>query len=92
MPTRNKKRINNRNEAGFVDRIREGTRSAVERAHEDLDMVRDETKHYIRQKPFSSIAIAAGIGAVVGAGVALGVSAMVSQRRKSVIDRLFDWF
>lgn len=87
MPTRNKRR-----EERFVDRIKEGARSAVEKAHDQWDTVKDEARDQIKEKPFSSVAIAAGIGALVGAGVALGINALVSHRRRTFVDRLSDWF
>ena len=92
MAIKNKRRRIEDNAHGIFDKVRTGTRSAVERVQHDFDVVKDETQHYIRKKPFSSVAVAAGIGALVGAGVALGISTAVAHRRKSVIDRLFDWF
>ncbi len=50
---------------------------------------RDRTSEFIQERPFTSVAVAAA----VGAAVAIGVAALVSGRRRdSFMDRLKDLF
>ena len=64
---------------------------AVRAAREKFEDARDTTSDFVREKPFTSIAIAAA----VGAGVALGVAALVGrqrERRRTFWDNVRDIF
>jgi ElaB/YqjD/DUF883 family membrane-anchored ribosome-binding protein len=65
---------------------------AKEYTQEKYENVKGRTEDSIKEKPFTSVAIAAGIGAVIGAGVALGVAALVGRRERSFSEKLRDLF
>lgn len=74
-------------------RIEHGLRARIARALEDtkegIEDARERADDYVRDHPVQSMAIAAGVGALV----AIGVSALVLRpHRKSFLDRLFDLF
>lgn len=92
MPER-KKRANTKNQ-GFVDKIKDKSSAAYERAQDQIDYAKDYAEETIADNPFISVAIAAGVGALVGASVALGISAFLDSMKpsRSKWSRLTDWF
>jgi ElaB/YqjD/DUF883 family membrane-anchored ribosome-binding protein len=71
-------------ENGISDRVREGYVSVKEKAVD----VKDRAEDIIRERPFVSIAVAAAVGALV----ALGVNALVKERKRSTWERFRDYF
>jgi ElaB/YqjD/DUF883 family membrane-anchored ribosome-binding protein len=66
----------------FVGRAKERVQESMDNAREKLEDAKDSTEEYIKQNPFKSVLIALGVGAIVGAGISLGASSIVSSRRK----------
>lgn len=62
-------------------------RNAFEVTREKVGEVRDASEKKIQDSPFASIAIAAGIGALIG----LGIGFLVSRPEKTFFDRLRDY-
>lgn len=52
-----------------------------ERAHDKIEEVKDKTKEVVREHPLESIAVAAGVGAIVGVAVSEGIRALIRSRR-----------
>jgi ElaB/YqjD/DUF883 family membrane-anchored ribosome-binding protein len=52
-----------------------------EAAYEKIDEAREKTEEAIKEHPLASVAIAAGIGAVVGVAVSEGIRAVIRSRR-----------
>jgi len=65
---------------------------AKEYAQEKYGDAKDRTEDFIQKKPFTSVAIAAGVGSIVGVAVALGVMALVGRREKSFSEKFRDLF
>lgn len=87
MPARKTKEEEQKTEA-----LEKNSKSSFEQAKEKIYRARDATSEFIKDKPITSIAIAAGIGAVVGAGVALGVAALFGRKQKSFWENIRDLF
>lgn len=69
--------------------IRDRMNDAYESARDRVDEAREQADEYVREHPMQSIAIAAGVGAVV----AIGVTALLMKpRRRSFFDKFSDWF
>jgi ElaB/YqjD/DUF883 family membrane-anchored ribosome-binding protein len=62
-------------------RFKEG----IENTKEKFEDVEDSAVRYIKKNPIKSVIIALGIGAIIGAGIALGVEA--ARPRKSFWER-----
>ena len=76
MPKKEKER--------FINRVKEGIRERAEDAYDygkdKVMAAKDMTEEKIKEHPFESVLIAAGVGALIGAGVALWVSSMTKRR------------
>ncbi|MBM3233953.1 DUF883 family protein [Candidatus Pacearchaeota archaeon] len=59
-----------------ISNARERLREGYEDAREKLGEIEDSSVRYIKKNPVKSVLIAAGIGAVIGAGIAVAISAM----------------
>lgn len=79
----------------IITRVKEGTRdawdSAVDKAQDTWETARDSTEDYIKKKPLTSVAIAAGIGVLIGAAVSMGINSAM-HRRRTFWERMSDWF
>ena len=64
--------------------IKEKAVDTAKSAKKNILKARGKTEDYVKEHPFTSIAIAAGIGAVV----AIGVNALIKPKRKSFLDKL----
>jgi ElaB/YqjD/DUF883 family membrane-anchored ribosome-binding protein len=69
-----------RDREGVIDRVRGRTRDAYDYGKEKIIHAKERTEGKIKEHPFESVLIAAGVGALIGAGVALWVSSMTRKR------------
>jgi len=72
----------------LVERVKGKTRDFAELAGEKIGTAKLKTGEYIEENPWKSVAVAAGIGAVIGAVVALGVNALVKRKQPTVSERI----
>jgi len=88
MPQRKKDR-------GVIRKVREKVGDFAELTGEKIGTAKLKTARYIEENPWKSITIAAGIGAVIGAFVALGFNALVKRRQPTFSEkmrrRVRDW-
>lgn len=64
----------------IVDRVRDRARDAYDYSRDKVVHAKEKTEEKIKEHPFESVLIAAGVGALIGAGVALYVSSMTRKR------------
>jgi len=68
-------------------------KSAYSKVGDKVEDVRGSAEGFIKKRPLTSIGIAAGAGALIGASIALGsYHAYESRRRNSFWARLTSWF
>lgn len=65
-----------------LNRARDTAEEGWDTAKEKFGDIEDSTERYIKKNPFKSVLIALGAGALVGAGIALGVEAAVKSRMR----------
>ena len=63
-------------------------REMIDDTRERLEESRDRAEKSIKEHPFTSLAIAAGIGALVG----IGTSMLMRPRSRSFLDRVRDFY
>ncbi len=63
-------------------------RNVVREARENVEEAKDKTESFMKKNPWTSVAIAAG----VGAAVALIVNAVAGREKKSFASRVRDYF
>lgn len=74
-----KKLVTFKNDLGKkADVFRKEAKKNLEKAKQDLKKAEQKTKEYMKENPIKAAAIAAGIGLVVGAGVA----AVIGKKKK----------
>ena len=66
--------------------IKEKTIDTAKSAKENILKAKKGTENYVKEHPFTSIAIAAGVGAVV----AVSVNALIRPRKRSFLDKIRD--
>jgi hypothetical protein len=69
--------------------MRERIRDGIDSAKEKFEDVEDSSVRYIKKNPLKSVAIAAGVGVLIGAALYMGIEAAVraKTRRQSFWDR-----
>ena len=92
MPKK-KKRANPKNQT-IVDKIKDRSIAAYEKAQNSIEDAKYEVEDIIANKPFTSVVVAAGVGALVGAVVAIGINVLIEEKHKekSVWSKLSSWF
>lgn len=70
-----------------VSRARRYARKEVSNAKEEFENIEDSTLKYIKKNPIKSVAIALGVGALIGAGLYMGIESAVRARRKPFWER-----
>lgn len=63
-----------------ISRARERLRESMDGAKEKLEEMEDSSVKYIKKNPVKSVLIAAGVGTVVGAGIAAVISVLRPRR------------
>ena len=77
-----------RKRVNFVRKAANRARKGFDSARESVEDAKDKTEDLIKENPWTSVAIAAGVGAIV----ALAVSALGRPERKSFARRVRDYF
>ena len=65
-----------------ASRARRYVRKEGSNAKEGFGDIADSTVKYIKKNPIKSVAIALGVGALIGAGLYMGIKSAVRERRK----------
>jgi ElaB/YqjD/DUF883 family membrane-anchored ribosome-binding protein len=73
---------------GSIDRIGGRVRETYESAKEKAADAKDKVEDVIKERPITSIAVAAAVGALV----ALGVNALFKEKKRSSWDKFRDYF
>ena len=76
---------------GITSKITDKVQESYGKAHDNLIDVKDKTENTIKNYPLTSIAIAAGIGAIIGLTAGLTISSRF-HHKTSFWDKLTDWF
>lgn len=63
-------------------RAEEKFREGADFAREKYEEIEDSTVKYIKKNPVKSVAIALGVGALIGAGISLAVDSAVQSRMR----------
>ncbi|MFA4953588.1 MAG: DUF883 C-terminal domain-containing protein [Candidatus Pacearchaeota archaeon] len=88
MPQRKKK-------IGVVRIVKEKAGDFAELAEEKMGTAKLKTEEYIEENPWKSVAITAGVSALIGAVVALGVNALIEKKQpttsEKIRNRIRDW-
>ena len=64
-------------------RAEEKLRDSMDSVQEKYEEIEDSTVKYIKKNPVKSVAIALGIGALIGAGITLAIDSAVQSRMKN---------
>lgn len=65
-----------------LNRTRNKVEDGWENTKDKFEEIEDSTERYIKKNPLKSVLIAAGIGALIGVGIAMGIESKKAQRRR----------
>ena len=63
-----------------ISRTRKRLKEGMDEAKEKFEEIEDSSVKYIKKNPVKSVLIAAGVGAVIGAGIAAVISVLRPRR------------
>jgi ElaB/YqjD/DUF883 family membrane-anchored ribosome-binding protein len=72
----------------FARRLADGTRDSVDSLKESIEDTKERTEDLVKKNPWTAVAIAAAVGAVV----ALGVSSFAKRDNRPLVRKLRDYF